>query len=183
MKSRIVVALVLLAIMVASAASATTLGCLKTTTGNQTTYTYTLTSSEIGDYITSLHIYAPLSPGLIQDHSSLANWSFDAIVDPDPEVGTDIYWCADDIELYGLSNGTVQQFSITVPSWTSIDNNHILPGCLGNWGYDTESWPGYTLISFPSVSVPEGVPEPGSIMILAVGCCGLMARMRRRSHR
>lgn len=179
MKARIVVLLTVLAVMVASAASATTLGCVKSTAGNLTTYTYTLTSTEYDDLVTSLHIYAPLSPGLIQAYTMPAHWSYDVVIDPEPEVGTDIYWYADDADLYGITNGGRGTFTLTVPSWTSTDSDHIVPGCFGNWGYETASWPGDILVSFPSVPVPAGVPEPTSLMVLAAGC-GLLARLRRR---
>lgn len=167
--------------MAASAATATTLGCSKVIASNQTTYTYTITSTEYGDLITSVHIFAPLDPGLILGHTGPANWDFDVFIDPDPEVGSDIYWYAD--EVYGISNGGHAAFSLTVPSWTSTDNDHIVPGCFGNWGYETASWPGAVLVAFPSVPVPAGVssvPEPTSLIALSSGCCALMAIIRRK---
>jgi|GEM_PF-1610628 len=179
MKAKIVVLLTMLAVMVASAASATTLGCVKSTAGSLTTYTYTISSTEYEDSITSLHIYAPLSIGLIQGYSMPAHWSFDALVDPEPGVGADIYWYADDYELYGIPNLGHSAFSLTVPSWTSTDNSHIIPGTFGNWGYETANYLGDILISFPSVAVPAGVPEPTSLIALAFGC-SLMARLRRK---
>lgn len=179
MKAKIVVLLTVLAVMVASAASATTLGCVKSTAGSLTTYTYTISSTEYEDSITSVHVYAPLSIGLIQGYTMPAHWSFDAVVDPEPGVGADIYWYADDYDLYGIPNLGHGAFSLTVPSWTTTDNSHIIPGCFGNWGYETASYPGDILISFPSVPVPSGVPEPTSLIALAVGC-PLMAWLRRK---
>ena len=181
MKAWIVAALTILAIMAASAASATTLVGSKTTSGALTTYTYALSSTEYGDYITSVHVYAPLSVGLIAGNTGPVNWSFDAFMDPDPEVGTDIYWYADDYDLYGIPNAGHGVFSLTVPSWTSTDTNHIVPGCFGNWGYETASWPGDVLVSFPSVPVPAGaVPEPVSLMVVTVGCAAAAGLRRRR---
>jgi hypothetical protein len=181
MKARTVVLLTVLAVMVVSAASATTLGGVKSTVGSLTTYTYTFTSTEFEDLVTSVHIYAPLSPELIRGHTMPAHWTYDVIIDPDPEVGTDIYWYADE-ELYAIPNGGKGTFTLTVPSWTSTDTGHIVPGCFGNWGYETASWPGDVLVSFPSILVPAGVPEPASLIVLAAGC-GLLARLRRRRSR
>lgn len=179
MNTRTVALLAVLALMVASAASATSLTCLKTLNGDTTTYTYTLSSTEYGDYITSFHIYAPLATGLIQGYTAPAHWSFDAILDPEPDVGTDIYWFADDYDLYGIPNLSSRAFTLTVPSWTSTNDGHVVPGCWGNWGYETQSWPDAILISFPSVPVPEGVPEPTSLIALTLGCL-ITARARRR---
>lgn len=186
MKARIVVVLTVLALLAASAASATSLACVKTIAGNQTTYTYTLTSTEMVDVqtpdsITSFHIYAPLAPRLIQAHTGPANWTFDAIVDPDPAVGADIYWYAD--EVHALAYGAHAAFAITVPSWTTTVTNHVVPECWGNWGYETASWPGAVLVSFPSIAVPAGIPEPASLLTLAFGCTGLLAALRRRRVR
>lgn len=182
MKTRIVIALAVLAIMVASAASATTLGCTKATAGNQTTYTYTITSTEYGDLITAVHIYAPLDIGLILGNTKPAHWSFDALVDPDPEVGADIYWYVD--ETYAIANGGKGIFSLTVPSWTTTVNDHVVPGCFGNWGYETASWPGDVLVAFPSIAVPAGaaaaVPEPSSLLALCAGFCGILGGLRRK---
>jgi len=180
MNARIVAALIILAAIAASAASATTLTGSKSTDGALTTYTYSLASTEFGDYITSVHVYAPLAVGLIQGYTGPVNWSFDAFMDPDPEVGADIYWYADDYDLHGIPNGGHATFALTVPSWTSTDNGYIIPGCFGNWGYETQSWPGAVLVSFPCVPVPEGVPEPACLIALATGCVALAGLRRAR---
>ena len=179
MKAKFVVLLTLFAGMFGPAASATTLGCVKSSAGDLTTYTYTIRSTEYDDSITSVHIYAPLSLGLIKAYTMPAHWSFEAALDPEPGVGADIYWYAADYDLYGIPNLGSGVFSFTVPSWTSTDNSHIVPGTFGNWGYETASYPGDVLISFPSVPVPAGVPEPTSLITLALGC-SLMARLRRK---
>lgn len=178
-------ALTVLAILAASAASATTLGWTKVIAGNQTTYNYTLTSSEYGDFVTAVHIFAPLDPALILGHTGPANWDFDAFIDPDPEFGTDIYWYTD--EAHGIANGGRTSFSLSVPSWTSTKNDYIPPGYgySGNWGYETANWSGSVLVSFPSVPVPQGAqaastPEPTSLLALCVGCCGFLVRIRRK---
>lgn len=178
MDTRIVVVLTVLALLVASAASATSLSGLRTISGDLTTYTYTVSSTEVGDYITSVHIYAPLSTELIRGYTAPPHWSFHAATDPDPNVGTDISWYADDYDLYGIANLGSAVFTLTVPSWTNTETGHIVPGCFGNWGYETQSWA--TLISFPSVPVPEGVPEPTSLITLMIGCViATRARWRR----
>ena len=78
MKAWSVAVLTVLAVVAASAASATTLGCNISTVGNLTTYTYTLTSTEYGDYITSLHVYAPIPLDVINGWTAPGNWLFDA---------------------------------------------------------------------------------------------------------
>jgi hypothetical protein len=178
MNARIVAALIVLAATAASAASATTLTGSTNTDGALTTYTYSLASTESGDYITSVHVYAQLAVGLIQGYTGPANWSFDAFMDP--EVGADIYWYADDYDLHGIPNGGHATFILTVPSWTTTNNSYVIPGCFGNWGYETLSWPGAVLVSLPSVPVPEGAPEPACLVALATGCAALAGLRRAR---
>ena len=179
MVTRIVVSLAVLAIMVASAASATTLAGTQTADGGMTTYTYTLTSTELGDFITSLHVFAPLSVDLVRSYTAPENWSFSAEPYSDPAYGTDFCWYSDNPRLYGVGNNSSAVFSLTVPSSTCTDCSRALPGCFGNWGYETRSWPGALLVSFPAVPVPEGVPEPTSLIALAFGCF-LTANAHRR---
>ena len=184
MKARLVVALAVLAVVVASAASATSLTCAVNTVGNLTTYTYTLTSSEPGDYVTSLHLFALIDPELIMGNNGPSNWLFDAFIDPEPGVGADIYWYASDYDLFGIPNGAVTQFSLTVPSWTTTDTQHVVPGCFGNWGYECKNWPGAVIVSYPSIEVPCGtttpaVPEPASATVLLLGLAALARKLRR----
>ena len=71
-------------------------------------------------------------------------------MDPDPDVGADIYWYANDLDTDGIPNAGVQQFALTVPSTTTVNNSYVITGCFGNWGYETqwwnETWPGYVLV-------------------------------------
>ena len=187
MKAKIVAALVVFVVVAVSPAIATGLVGSKLTSAGLTTYTYTLTCTEYGDTITSLHVYAPLSLGLIQAHTSPANWSFDAVTDPDPEVGADIYWFADDYDTDGIPNGGRAAFTLSVPSWTTTDTAYVIPGCFGNWGFEVQSWPDSVMVWFDSVPVPVGTmaaaPEPGSFVALAVGCIALIGMRRRIRNR
>ena len=182
MKSTIVLVLaVLLGVFVASAASATTVGWDVFVLGDSATYTYVFTSSEAGDWITHFHVYAPLSPTLVQDWSAERGWQFTA--DPDLETGgADLCWYAPDPLADGLAYGQSIQVSMTVSSAYPTVENFIVPGCLGNWGYETYFFAGWgVLVSFPCVGVPEGsapVPEPLSVIVLAAGCA-VMGLKRR----
>lgn len=184
MKAKIVAALVVFVVVAVSPASATDLVGSKLTSGDLTTYTYTFTSTEYGDTITSVHIYAPLSVGLIQAHTGPANWSFDAFMDPDPEVGADIYWYANNYDTGGIPNGGHATLTLTVPSWTTCQEDFVVPGCFANWGFELQSWPDSVMVWFDSVPVPvgtmAGAPEPGSFAALAVGCIAAIGMRRRR---
>ena len=169
-----------LVVFVASAAAATTVGWDVSAAGDHTTYTYTLTSSEFNDLITSLHVYAPMTPSLVTSWTAENGWLF--ATEPDPETGgADIYWWADDPGAQGLAYGASLQASMTVPAWLSRDDNFVVPGYLGNWGYETYNFAGWgVLVSFPAVPVPVGtVPEPVSLLALASGCT-LLGLLRRR---
>ena len=171
-----------LVVLVASAGMATTAGAIVETVGDSTTYTYTVTSSELNDLITSFHVYAPLHPSLVVGWEAENDWLF--TVDADPEIdGADIYWSAPDPVEDGLAYGQTMHVSMTVPSTTSTDNNFIVPGFLGNWGYETYNYAGYgVFVSFPPVPVPVGqdpFPEPASLVALAFGCAAFVARRRR----
>ncbi len=171
-----------LVVLVASAGMATTAGAIVETVGDLTTYTYTITSSELNDLITSFHVYAPLHPSLVVGWEAENDWLF--AVDADLEIdGADIYWWAPDPVEDGLPYGQTVQVSMTVPSTTSTDYNFIVPGFLGNWGYETYNFAGWgVLVSFPPVPVPVGqasLPEPASLAALAFGCAVLAARRRR----
>ena len=73
MNARIVAALVVLVVVAVSPSSATSLTGTKSTVGNLTTYTYNVTSTELGDYVTAVHVYAPLSVSLISAHTAPAH--------------------------------------------------------------------------------------------------------------
>lgn len=184
MKAGLIVAVAMLVVLTISAASATSLNCSVNTVGSLTTYTYTFTSTEAGDYVTSLHLYSLLNPSLIKANTAPTNWLFGSDVDPDPEVGLDMYWYADNPDTHGIGNGSVKQFSLTVPSWTTKDTTHVVPGCFGNWGYECQSWPGAVIVAFPSVAVPKGVaapavPELSSLLVLVLGLAGFAGKLRR----
>lgn len=171
-----------LAVFVASAAPATTVGWDVTTNADHTTYTYSLTSTEFSDLITSFHVYAPMDPSLVTAWTTDNGWLF--AVEPDAEIGgADIYWWADDPAAQGLAYGAGLQVSMTVPAHLSRDDNFVVPGYLGNWGYETYNFAGWgVLVSFPPVPVPVGtapVPEPASVLALASGLT--LLRLRRRT--
>lgn len=183
MKAWLVILLASLMMVVGSSAWATTVTCNIDTVGDLTTYTYTLTSMEAGDYISSFHVFALLDLSLIVGNTAPANWGFDAFIDPEPGVGADIYWYANS-PLDAIPNLGVRQFSLSVPSWTTVDTEHIVPGCFGNWGYECLSWPGAVMVSYTTVPVPNSmanpaVPEPASIVGLLLGL-GAVARKYRR---
>ena len=185
MKARIVAALVVLLFPAAvSPASAMELEGSWSVAENQKTYTYVLTNSDFYDVVTSLHIYAPLDVGLMQGHSGPPNWSFYAVMDPDPDVGADICWCADDYDTDGILDGGHATFTLTVPAWTGNDDNYVVPGCFANWGFELQSWPDSVIVWFGSVPVPVGtmgqVPEPAGLAVMVVGCMALLGLRWRR---
>jgi len=183
MKAKILAALFVF-VIVASPAFATDVVGTHWTDGNLTTYRYVLTSTEFGDSVTSLHVYAPLAVGLIAGHTAPANWSFDAVMDPDPEVGADIYWYADNYDTGGIANGHQAIFTFQVPSWTTCVSNYVIPGCFGNWGFEVASWPDSVMVWYTSTPVPCGqmsaAPEPGTLASIAAGCLALVGLRRRR---
>lgn len=182
MKVTLLIAAVL-TILIPSAVSATTLDWEKATVGGTTTYTYNLEcSDEFGFAITSLHIYAPISPELISSGWNNRGWSF--AVDPDTETGgADIYWYCLDPGTQALPENESMTLSMAAPSWTTTVTDFEIPGTFGNWGYETELFEGYVLVSFPSVGVPCGTapaaPEPASLAGIVTGI-GLLCGMRRR---
>lgn len=184
MNARIVAALIILLVLVASSVSAMELSGSWSVAGNQKTYTYLFTNGDFSDVVTSVHIYAPIDIGLIQGQSGPPNWSFCAVMDPDPDVGADIYWCADDYDTDGILDGGHATFTLTVPSWTGNDNNYVVPGCFANWGFELQSWPDCVIVWFGSVPVPVGtmgeVPEPATLAVIAAGCISLLGLRWRR---
>jgi hypothetical protein len=184
MKAKIVAALIVLVLMAVSSVSAQELAGSWLTSGDQKTYTYAFTNTWYGDTITSIHIYAPLSVGLILGSTGPADWSFGAVMDPDPEVGADIYWYANNYDTGGIPENGQATFTLTVPSWTGNDDSFIVPGCFANWGFELQSWPDSVMVWFDSVPVPvgttAGAPEPASLAALAVGCIALLGLRRRR---
>lgn len=185
MKARIVAALIVLLFPAAATpALAVELVGSWSVVGSQKTYTYVFTNSDFYDVVTSVHIYAPLDVGLIQGQSGPPNWSFHAVMDPDPDVGADIYWCADDYDTDGILDGGHATFTLTVPAWTDNDNNYVVPGCFANWGFELQSWPESVIVWLGSVPVPVGpmgqVPEPTNLAMVAVGCVTLLGLRWRR---
>ncbi len=185
MKAKIVAALVVFLAVAASPALPMELAGSWAVDGSQKTYTYILTNSEFDDIVTSVHVYAPLALGLIQGQTGPENWSSGAVLDLDPEVGADIYWYADDYDLYSIPDGGQATFTLTVPSWTDNVDDYVVPGCWANWGFEIVSWPDSVVVWFDSVPVPVGTmaqaPEVGGFTALAVGCIALVtARCIRR---
>lgn len=183
MKSAILILAIAVVVSLASAATATTVGWNVTTSGNYLTYTYLLTSSEASDIITSFHIYAPTLPTLVLPNTAPVGWVFSSVVD-DETGWADVSWTTTNTLTYGLSYGKTLQVSMkSLYSNPRIDTYKV-PGYLGNWGYESANYAGWGAFTmFPSVPVPSGtslasVPEPGSLIALALGCLGLIFRKR-----
>lgn len=182
MKRKILILATVLVALAAVPAMGTTVEHLVITQGGWTTYTYTLTSDENNDFVTSFHVYAPTLASVITDHMTPSGWSFDIAPDPD-SGGIDIYWYANDPLENGLMFGGKLDFGITTPDTVPIASDYVVPGFLGNWGYETYNWSGWGVLVMPwSIPVPSGeapVPEPLGFAAVAVGCI-LLAPWRRR---
>ena len=79
----------------------------------------------------------------------------------------------------GLSAGGMLMVSVTTPSSIPTNEDYVLPGCLGNWGYEVAGWAGSVAIMPSSVAVPQSfvpksVPEPSGLLALA-SCLGSRA--------
>ncbi len=182
MKHKILVLFVVIAALMAVPAVGTNVEYVVITQGGYTTYTYTLTSYENYDLITSFHVYAPTLASVITGHIAPLGWNFE--IAPDPEsCGIDIYWFANDPLENGLPFGGRLNFSITTPNTVPIALDYVIPGYLGNWGYETYNWSGWGVVIMPwSVPVPSAeapVPEPLGLVAFAAGFI-LFAPWRRR---
>lgn len=162
--------------------AATTVEHTLFTQGGITTYNYVLTSDENSDLVTSFHLYAPTQAELVTGWTTAPGWEFS--IDPDPESGgVDIYWEVVDPISNGIGFGERLDISISTSSDVPTVNDFVVPGFLGNWGYETYNWAGWGVLVMPwSVPVPSGVeptPEPLGLIALGVGCA-LLAPWRRR---
>lgn len=182
MKGFLLLAALLLAAGVATSAGATSLNWDVTSVGDSTIYTYILDSTETGDYITSLHVYAPCKPNIVKAWSASEGWSFDSADDPDTG-GADFYWYANDPAVNALADGDTLQVSFTVPLTAEQVDDFIVPTYLGNWGYESSNYAEWgVLVSFPSVPVPgasPAVPEPSGILALGAGITLMKLRQRK----
>lgn len=169
-------------VVLAAGASATTVTHAVATVGDTTTFTYTLTSGESSDFITSFHVYAPTDWALLSGWSITPGWEFAADLDAETG-GADAYWYAVNPVQGGLAFGRVLQVVLTAPSTLRVKPDYVVPGYLGNWGFETLVWAGCgPFVMTGSVPVPEGaapaVPEPGSILVLAAGCAAIRLSLR-----
>lgn len=179
MKTSILIAITVLVMFATSAAMATTLDWMITPFGSNIIYTYTLNSTEYGDRITSLHLYAALSPSRIVSWTAPDGWLFDAV--PDPDAGRDIFWYVSDTSTEGLANLASMTVSLTVTSMSATESDYILPGCLSNWGYETANWLEWGVLIDPNgpVPVPVDTPEPITLVSLLAGCGSLIFFRRK----
>ncbi len=154
------------------------------TAGGYTSYLYYLTSDELGDLVTSFHVYAPTDAASILAISAEPGWL--SSVDPDPEGGVDIWWYPDTSITEGLASGDRLDVAIATSAAIPTTRDYRLPGFLGNWGYETRDWAMFgVLIMDESIPVPQGAavtPEPVGFMVLVAGCLAL-APWRRRKQR
>jgi len=182
MKRKIILLTALLAALAAFPAMGTSVNHLVVTQDGWTTYIYTLTSDENNDLVTSFHVYAPTLASVITSHTTPPGWNFNIAPDPD-SGGIDIYWYANDPLENGLPFGGQLNFSIVTPDTVPVVSNYVIPGFLGNWGYETYNWSGWGVLIMPwSIPVPSGealVPEPMGLAVIAAGCV-LLAPWRRR---
>ncbi|MCE5199200.1 MAG: PEP-CTERM sorting domain-containing protein [Armatimonadota bacterium] len=177
------VCLMIFSLSVVSMASLPT--CNVVYNGNTTIYRYTYTNTdESSDFVTGLHIYAPVEQSAVTEYDPMAGWMFS--LQQDTSGATDIAWCTDG---EGLASGASLVFSISVPSSLARDDNYVLEDFpVGNWGYDVQSVPGVTWTMFGSVPVPVGsipaaVPEPGSLLALLGGCATFAVRIIKTRRR
>jgi len=174
----------MLILLAAAGAMATTAGADVYTNGITTTYTYTLTSDEAGDFITAFHVYAPVDPTKVSGYCPNTDWTFQC--DPDIETGSgaDIYWYLSNPDADGLAYNDSMQFVAQTSASIPTIYDYVVPGCLGNWGIETKIWEGWgVVVMLPSVAAPQEAtsvaPEPGTIMAIATGF-GMLILFRRR---
>lgn len=179
MKARLVSTIILLSLMVASAAGAYTLNFNVTNNPGSTTYNYSFTPDMS---IVAFHIYSPVLPSLIDSNSCWASNGWESLVDFDPySDGCDIYWYGNSFNL-----GKTLQVSFTtmvatdtVYDWAEADD------VQSNWAYETISLPGWAVFQTTTVPVPSGIstantPEPGTIVVVLAGLAGFMGLKRRK---
>jgi len=156
-----------------------------TTAGPWTTYTYTYANTEEpSDAITAFHVYAPVSVSLLQVGAASNGWNLG--VDYDSEfMIADIFWVSPDPDSDSISYGEQLTVTLVTSASVSVLSDWVLPDFpLGNWGYETVNWAGYgTFPMVGSVPVPSGfvaeTPEPGSLLVMALGAAVLGAVRRR----
>ena len=181
MKMRTAFVVPLLVVLLASGAIGS-VGWQVQNLGDSTKYSYTYTNTEEPfDFITGLHVYAPVDPVLITGWAADPGWSFG--VDIDPTGAADIYWYADDPMVNGIDDGTLLTVSMTVSSPATTVYNYVLEDFpVGNWGYDTFNTGGMTWVMNGSMPVPAGspaeTPEPAGLLALLAGCAAILARRR-----
>ncbi len=172
----------LLIVLIASGAVASVTWNVQTV-GDSTTYTYTyLNTDATDDLITGFHVYAPLDPALITGWDADMGWLLG--VDIDPTGASDIYWYTDDPMGSGIMGGDSLNFSMTVPSYTSVVYDYVIEDFpVTNWGYDGFLCGG-TWLALGSVPVPAGsvaeTPEPASMLALCAGFAALIAKRKKR---
>lgn len=177
MKARLVPTIILLSLMVASAAGAYNLSYGVTNNTNSTTYSYSFSPDMA---IVAFHIYSPVMPDLIDSTSGWASNGWDFMVDIDPYGGCDIYW-------YGNSfnPGQTLQVSYTTTVATDTVSDWVPEDVNSNWAYEMSSWPGWPIFLNETIPVPSGIstvetPEPGAIITLLAGLSGLVGFRKRK---
>jgi hypothetical protein len=181
MKTRTAFVVPLLVVLLASGAIAS-VGWNVENSGLGTTYTYTyVNTEEPWDFITGLHVYAPVDPSLITSWTADPGWSFGT--DIDPTGAADIYWYTDDPMTYGLEDGNSVTVSMTAAPGTTAIYDYVLEDFpVGNWGYDTTG--GMTWVMDGSLPVPSGsasaeTPEPASLLAVLAGFAGVILRRKK----
>lgn len=178
----LLIAVLVVIALPAAQADETDVGWDYATVGDSTIYTYILMSGSAEDIVTSFHVYAPCDYRLITDWSADAGWGFEALRDEETG-GTDLNWYCPIGVADGLSAGGMLTVSVTTSSSVPTNEEYVLPGCLGNWGYEVAGWAGSVAIMPSSVAVPQSIvstPEPSTLAALGSGLMAVMALRRKR---
>lgn len=178
----LLIAVLVVLTLPAAQADETEVGWDYITIGDSTVYTYILMSGSTEDIVTSFHVYAPCDYRLIQDWTADEGWAFEAVLDQETG-GADLSWYCPAGVANGLDAGGMLMVSITTGSNIPTNEDYVLPGCLGNWGYEVAGWAGSVAIMPSSVAVPqsfEPIPEPSGLIALVSGLGAVVAYRRRR---
>jgi len=178
----LLIAVLVVLTLPAAQADETTVGWDYTTIGDSTIYTYILLSGSTEDIVTSFHVYAPCDYRLIQDWTADEGWGYEAIRDQETG-GADLCWYCPAGVANGLDAGGMLMVSITTGSNIPTNEDYVLPGCLGNWGYEVAGWAGSVAIMPSSVAVPQSfvtTPEPSGLIALVSGLGAFVACRRGR---